>query len=81
MSNRFAVVENGLVVNVVVADAEYAAEQGWVACDSAGPGWSYSNGVFTAPPPPPAPEPTPAPTKEQLLAQLQALQAQIIAME
>lgn len=35
-------------------------------------------GLFVAPP---APPPTPAPTKEQLLAQLQALQAQIQALE
>lgn len=79
MTNRYAIIENDLVVNVVIADAEFAAAQGWVECPDAGPGWSYAGGVFTAPSSdiPPAPPP---PTKEQLLAQLQALQDQINAL-
>ena len=81
MTNRYAIIENGVVTNVVIADAEYAAQQGWVACPTAGPGWGYDGQNFTEPAPPPAPEPAPAPTKEQLLAQLQALQAQIQALE
>lgn len=79
---RYAIIENGVAVNVVIADAEYAAQQGWVACPDAGPGWTYANGVFTAPvmvEPEPIPVP-PAPTKEELLAQLQAIQAQIQAL-
>ena len=80
MTNRYAIVDSGLVTNVVVADAEYAAQQGWIACPDAGPGWTYANGVFTAPVvvEPVAP---PAPTKEELLAQLNALSAQIQALE
>ena len=81
MTNRYAIIENGLVANVVVADAEYAAQNGWVACENAGPGWTYENGVFVAAPPPEPPAPPPAPTKEELLAQLQALTAQINALE
>ena len=79
MSNRYAIIENGLVTNVVLADAEFAAEQGWVECPYAGPGWTYADGVFTEPA---VVEPTepPAPTKEQLLAQLQSIQAQIQAL-
>jgi hypothetical protein len=79
MANRYAIVENGLVTNVVVADAEIASANGWIDCPVAGPGWTYSNGVFTAPV---VVEPTapPAPTKEELLAQLQAIQAQIQAL-
>ena len=80
MSNRYAIVNDGIVVNVVVADEELAAQNGWVECPTAGPGWLYDGQTFTAPPVPPAPEPAPAPTKEQLLAQLQALQAQINAL-
>lgn len=79
---RYAIIENDVTVNVVIADAEYAAQQGWVACPDAGPGWTYANGVFTAPvmvEPEPIPVP-PAPTKEELLAQLQAIQAQIQAL-
>ena len=78
---RYGIIENGVVVNAVVADAEFAAANGWVALDEfAGPGWTYADGVFTAPV---IPEPVvpPAPTKEQLLAQLQTLQAQIQALE
>lgn len=80
MTNRYAIVENELVTNVVIADAELAAQQGWIACPQAGPGWKYENGVFVEPEPV-IPEPIPTPTKEQLLAQLQALQAQIQALE
>jgi len=83
MTNRYAIIENGVAVNVVIADVEFAAQQGWVECPDAGPGWTYADGVFTAPVvvEPPVPEPTPAPTKEELLAQLNALSAQIQALE
>lgn len=81
MSNRYAIIENGVVANVVVAEPEYAAKQGWVECPEAGPGWLYDGQTFTAPPPPPAPEPASAPTKEQLMAELAALTAKIQALE
>jgi len=76
---RYAIIENGTVVNVVVADAQIAAENGWIDCPVAGPGWTYANNVFTAPVvvEPVAP---PEPTKEQLLAELQALTAKINAL-
>lgn len=77
---RYAIVENGIVVNVVEADSEFASQNGLVECPTAGPGWTYSDGVFTKPVVT-VPEPPPPPTKEQLLAQLQALQAQIQALE
>jgi hypothetical protein len=80
MSNRYAIIENGLVTNVVLADAEFAAEQGWIECPNAGPGWKYDGTTFTEPDPVVAPEPV-APTKEQLMAQLAALSAQIQALE
>lgn len=78
---RYAIIEDGVVKNVVLADAELAAQNGWVECPQAGPGWKYENGVFVAAPPPEPPAPPPAPTKEELLAQLQALTAQINALE
>lgn len=78
---RYAIIENGVVVNVVIAEADYAAEQGWIECPTAGPGWKYDGSTFTEPDPIPAPEPAPAPTKEQLMAQLAALSAQIQALE
>jgi hypothetical protein len=75
----YAVIENGLVVNAAEAEADYAAEQGWVLLtEGAGIGWSYVDGEFVDNRPVPEPAPTPPPpTKEQLFAQLQALQAQI----
>jgi hypothetical protein len=77
---RYAIIENGLVTNVVVADAQIAAEKGWVQCDYGGPGWTYADGIFTEPVrvEPPAP---PKPTKEQLMAELAALTAKIQALE
>ena len=80
MTNRFAIIENGVAVNVVVADAEIASANGWSACPVAGPGWTYADGVFTAPVVV-EPTPAPAPTKEELMAQLAALSAQIQALE
>jgi len=79
MTNRYAIIENGIVSNVVIADAEIASANGWVECPDAGPFWTYANGVFTAPVvvEPTAPS---APTKEELLAQLNALQAKIQAL-
>ena len=79
----YAIIENGLVVNAAEAEADYATEQGWVLLtEGAGIGWSYVDGEFVDLRP--APEPTPAPplpTKEELLAQLQVLQAQINGLE
>jgi hypothetical protein len=80
MTNRYAIIENGIVSNVVIADAETATANGWIECTNAGPGWTYADGVFTAPVVV-EPTPTPAPTKEELLAQLNALSAQIQALE
>ena len=78
---NFAIIENGKVVNAVVAEADYAAEQGWVALtDNAGIGWDYTNGQFVNNLPAPVVVTTPAPTKEQLLAELQALTAKINAL-
>lgn len=76
MTNRYAIIENGVVANVVLAEPEYAAQQGWIECPDAGPRWTYADGVFTAPVvvEPVAPV---APTKEQLMAELTALTAKI----
>lgn len=80
MASYYAIIENGIVVNRVVAEEDIANQNGWILCPEGGIGWSYANGTFT---PPAAPEPTqvPTPTKEQLLAQLQELQAKIQALE
>jgi hypothetical protein len=45
--NNYAVIENNKVVNVVVADASYGAEQGWILMpEGVGIGWAYINGNF-----------------------------------
>lgn len=69
---RYAIIENGLVVNVAVGDAEWAASVGAIQSDVAEIGWAYADGVFTAPPPPdPGAPPVPASiTRRQLLLQL-----------
>ena len=46
---KFAIIENGIVANVVVADE--ALESNWVETEQAGPGWLYQNGEFLPPPP------------------------------
>ena len=78
---RYAIIDNGVVTNVAWAeDAQFAAEQGWLACEATvQPGDLYDGTSYTRPEPvvPPAPV---APTKEALLAQLQTLQAQIAAL-
>jgi hypothetical protein len=78
---NFAIIENGKVVNVVVAEADYAAEQGWVDLpDDVGVDWDYVNGQFIDNRPIPEVITFPEPTKEELLAQLNIISAQIQAL-
>ena len=82
MINNYAIIKDGIVVNAAASDAEFAAEQGWVLLpERAGVGWSYIDGQFVdnRPPIPEYVEPI-SPTKEELLAQLNALTAQIQAL-
>lgn len=47
---NFAVIKDGLVDNIVVADDDYAASQGWTPLPhGVGPGWEYKDGQFIAP--------------------------------
>ena len=79
---NYAVIENGKVVNVVVSDADYAAENGWIEITNGGIGWDYVDGQFVDNRPiPPEIVPTPEPTKEQLLAEVQGLLAKIEALK
>lgn len=51
---RYAIIEDGVVTNIAIADADFAAAQGWVeASAGVGPGWTYADGAFTAPDPAP----------------------------
>jgi hypothetical protein len=80
MTNRYAIIKNGIVSNVVLADAEIASVNGWVECPDASLNWTYADGVFTEPLVVELTAPT-TPTKEELLAKLNELQAQIEALE
>lgn len=77
---RAHVIENGVVVNTIeVESLDFIP--GLVKATEGGIGWKYDGTAFTAPDPVPEPEPSPAPTKEELLAELQALTAKINALE
>lgn len=79
---NYAVIENGKVVNMCVASPEDVKPNNWVLCENGGIDWDYVNGQFVDNRPvSPEPTPAPAPTKEQLMAQLAALSAQIQALE
>ena len=47
----YAIITNGIITNMIEADADYAASIGAVAADGAGIGYSYDGEVFTAPEP------------------------------
>lgn len=64
MSKTFAIVENGIVVNVALSDTPL--ENNWIETDVAGIGWQYINGQFAEPPPV-------MPTAEQIRAERDAL--------
>jgi hypothetical protein len=82
----YAKIENGAIKNVIVADAAFAAEHGlvefptYIDNKAVGIGWKYNGSTFIEPEPVVEPVVT-APTKEQLMAQLTALSAQIQALE
>lgn len=79
MGNRYAVVVDGVVVNVALSDEPLG--DGWIASDTAGIGDLYADGEFTRPPqviPVPA-SVTPRQARLALLAQgqLAAVEAAI----
>jgi len=78
----YAQIENSKVVNTVVADDDFAAQQGWILCEIGGIGWDYIGGQFVDNRPKPVIETVtpPAPTKEQLMAELAALTTKINAL-
>lgn len=47
----YAIITNGIITNMIEADADYAASIGAVEADGAGIGYSYDGEVFTAPEP------------------------------
>jgi len=79
---KYAIIKDGKVVNTVLADPEFAASQGWIECsEEAGIDWDYDGTSFIDNRPPfVAPTEPTEPTREELLAQLQALSQQIQAL-
>lgn len=50
MVNSYGIIEGGVVVNAVLAEADFAAEQGWVLLpEGVGPNWLYDGSTFSAP--------------------------------
>jgi len=79
---NYAIIENGVVVNTVIAEPEYATEKGWIDLPAGvSIGWGHNGSNFIDTRPVPETVATIAPTKEQLLAQLNAIAAQIQALE
>ena len=69
---NYAIIQNNLVINTVVANSEYAKSQGWVELTgNAGIGWSYIDGQFIAPP-------QPQPTPEEIQAQNKTTATQLL---
>jgi hypothetical protein len=83
---KYAFNNNGVLYDVVMTHPSILFPQSYAdqfieVPDEAVNGWLWDGETVSEPPAPePAPPPA-APTKEELLAQLQALQAQIMALE
>lgn len=52
---RYAIIENGVVVNTVIANM--SQDSSWIESETAGIGWNLVNGELVAPAPDPLPEP------------------------
>jgi hypothetical protein len=87
MTKKYGFIVDGVVDNVIVADESFAAEHGlievpdYVNGEACGRGWLYDGTTFTKPTEIDVPVASAEPTKEQLMAQLAALSAQIQALE
>lgn len=66
---KYAIIEDGVVVNIVLADSRL--QRNWIETEEAGPGWLYANGKLTPPPPPPAPS-----RREQITSRLEEIDKQ-----
>lgn len=50
MVNSYGIITDGVVVNAVLAEEDFAAEQGWVLLpEGVGPTWLYDGSTFSAP--------------------------------
>lgn len=70
---KYAVIENGVVANIIVADADFAATIGAVELSEyADIGWTYDGTTWTAPTPPAPPVPQMVSMRQARLALLSA---------
>jgi len=75
---KYAIITDGKVVNIVLAEPDVAEERGWMECpEETDIGWDYDGTIFIDNRPEPVVLTPPAPTKEELLQQLQTLTQQI----
>jgi|LakMenEpi03Aug12_release.lakeMendotaPanAssembly.Ray.scaffolds.fasta_scaffold208188_2 hypothetical protein len=82
---KWAYNENGVLWDVVMTHPSILFPQSYAdqfieVPDEAFNGWLWDGETASEPPAPEPAPPPPPPTKEELLTQLQALQAQIIAL-
>jgi hypothetical protein len=50
MVSNYGVIKDGVVINAVLAEADFAAEQGWVLLpEGVGPTWLYDGSTFSEP--------------------------------
>lgn len=49
--SRFTIIEGGKVTNIVEAEADFAATQGWIESETAAIGDTYENNLFSKPVP------------------------------
>lgn len=47
---RYALIQGGVVVNVIDHSGVSSPGPGWIPCDGASPGWVYDGSSFSAPP-------------------------------
>lgn len=84
MPNKYAIIEDGIIINVVISEPDYAEHQNWIKITNTevGIGWSYIDNQFVRPEPiPQMPEEIKAINKQQAEALLQKtdyLEAQTI---
>ena len=69
---RFAIIESGVVANIVEADADFAALNGWVAAENAAIGDLFDGASFTPAPVPSPPAPQSVSMRQARLALLAA---------
>lgn len=82
MVGRYAIIENGRVANIAVAEPDYAAARGWLELPhGVGPGWLYDGQTFSSPPEPTVPVPASiTPRQCRLILSAQGLLSDVEAM-